>query len=158
MIFTQVSARPVSFNPEHSLSDTSSWLHHSQSSNISVHRRDEEKPTLTWDKAVQNGDGHMCSFARRDLPVHPKTGQPKPIWSQPNLDLYWTETIGSVGNMAVAATTGALGDALKELKLSATFPPHRLFNWLQDRDWQGADGKRFDVPFPFFDPYHVDDL
>lgn len=160
LIFTQVSARSVSFNPERSLSDFSSWLHHSQSSNISVHRRDEdeEKPTLTWDKAVQNGDGHMCNFARRDTPVHPKTGQPKPIWSQPDLDLYWTEQIGPVGNEGVTPTTEALGDALKELKLSANFPPNRLFNWIQDREWKGADGEIFTVSFPFSDLYHVDDL
>lgn len=158
LIFVQVSARSVPHTRAESLVDSADWLHHSKSSNISLHpRADDKPPPLTWDKAVQNGKGHMCNCERLETPPHPKTGEPKPVWTGDDLDMYWTPQDYYIGDARETETTISLRNAFSALKLSTTFPPNKGFVLYQDSDWTGKDGKRYLVPFPFTDSYHAED-
>jgi hypothetical protein len=93
------------------------------------------KEPLTWEKAVANGKGHVCNFRRPTTPPDPKTGQRKTVWTQEDLNLYWSPRVYSVGNSGISSATQDISDALKGLGISLAFPPNRGFYYQQDQEW-----------------------
>lgn len=94
-----------------------------------------DKPSLTWDKAVQNGEAHICNFRRLTTPLDPKTKQKKTIWTQEDLNQYWLSDVYNIGDAGISESTKAISNALDGLGLPTAFPPNRGFNYVQDQPW-----------------------
>ncbi|KAJ5663783.1 hypothetical protein N7507_004514 [Penicillium longicatenatum] len=131
----QVSARSIPKFQTVSLIDIGDGLLNLTSLPSGLQKR-EEKPTLTWEKAVKNGNGHFCNFKLITTPLDPKTKQKKTIWTQDDLNLYWTSRRYQVGDATVSRSTEKISDALDDLKLPTALPPNKGIHYEQDRSWE----------------------
>lgn len=124
----QVSARSIPAAETNSVTEIEDWYHNISSPYSTLHKRKEQDP-LTWRAAVDKGKGHLCNLKR------PATSSGQTVWTDSDLNRYWSSLGYNIGNAVVSDSTRNVADALKGLDLTPKFPPNQGFYYEQDQDW-----------------------